>query len=60
MGNHAAAADRPDMTYALVGSRQPTTISVTADRAATVLDTFGIENDYGDGTVPLTGAIGHD
>ena len=27
---------------------------------AVPLDTFGADNDYGDTTVPLTGAIGHD
>jgi pimeloyl-ACP methyl ester carboxylesterase len=50
------------MTHALVGARQPTvtTVTINPDLTATVLETFGADNDYGDGTVPLTGAIGHD
>jgi pimeloyl-ACP methyl ester carboxylesterase len=49
------------MTHAIVGTRQPTwtTISFSQNRAMP-LDTFGADNDYGDATVPLTGAIGHD
>jgi pimeloyl-ACP methyl ester carboxylesterase len=59
-----AERDRPaskSMTHMLVGSRQPTitTFTVTGGRAVPS-ETFGTVNDYGDGTVPLTGAVGHD
>jgi pimeloyl-ACP methyl ester carboxylesterase len=58
-----AEADRPAslaMTHAIVGARQPTwtSIQITAGRVDP-LDTIGADNDYGDSTVPLTGAIGH-
>lgn len=48
------------MTHAIVGTRQPTctTIRISQGRAVP-LETFGTDNDYGDATVPLTGAIGH-
>lgn len=57
-----AEAARPahaDMTLAIVGTRQPTwtTVRFTGGRAHP-LDTIGNDNDYGDATVPLTGAIG--
>lgn len=60
-----AEQNRPasaDMTHTIVGTRQPTitTITLTPQRTATALDTFGVDNDYGDGTVPLTSSIGHD
>lgn len=60
----AAEAARPaslTMTHAIVGVRQPTRTSlrITGDGVA-ALDTIGADNDFGDGTVPLTGAIGHD
>ena len=49
-----------DMTHMIVGVRQPTITTVRFDRDhAVALETFGDENDYGDGTVPLTGALGH-
>ncbi|KAB7739764.1 hypothetical protein GA707_20010 [Nostocoides sp. F2B08] len=51
-----------EMAYAIVGTRQPTwtTITLNPDGTATAHDEFGTDNDYGDATVPLTGAIGHD
>jgi pimeloyl-ACP methyl ester carboxylesterase len=53
-------ASKP-MTHMLVGGRQPTITTFTiAHGRAVPSDTFGGSNDYGDGTVPLTGAIGHD
>lgn len=59
-----AEAARPaslTMTHAIVGTRQPTctTIHLVDDRAQP-LNTINGDNDYGDATVPLTGAIGHD
>ncbi|MGH3586514.1 MAG: esterase/lipase family protein, partial [Pseudonocardia sp.] len=60
----AAEAKRPaslTMTHAIVGARQPTWTSLRiSDGAVAALDTIGEDNDFGDGTVPLTGAIGHD
>jgi pimeloyl-ACP methyl ester carboxylesterase len=49
------------MTHAIVGTRQPTptTVRITGGRVVP-LDTIGTENDFGDATVPLTGAIGYD
>ena len=45
----------------VVGVRQPTNTTVSlADGRATVSESFGSDNDFGDGTVPLTGAIGLD
>jgi pimeloyl-ACP methyl ester carboxylesterase len=59
-----AERDRPaskSVTHMLVGSRQPTMTTFTiAHGTAVPSETFGTSNDYGDGTVPLTGAIGHD
>lgn len=59
-----AEAGRPAslaMTHTIVGVRQPTTSTIRiVDGRAIPLDTIGTDNDYGDGTVPLTGAIGHD
>jgi pimeloyl-ACP methyl ester carboxylesterase len=59
-----AERDRPaskPMTHMLVGSRQPTITAFTITGGKAVpSDSFGTSNDYGDGTVPLTGAIGHD
>lgn len=59
---HAEAA-RPAslaMTHAIVGARQRTTSTVRiVGGRAEPLDTIGADNDYGDGTVPLAGAIGH-
>lgn len=60
----AAEAARPTsftMTHAIVGVRQPTWtfLRITGGGVA-ALDTTGGDNDFGDGTVPLTGAIGHD
>jgi hypothetical protein len=58
-----AERDRPPaktITNMLVGSRQPTKTTFTiTDRKAAPSNTFGAVNDYGDGTVPLTGAVGH-
>ncbi len=58
-----AEAARPAslvMTHAIIGARQPTTSTIRiVDGRAEPLDTIGGDNDYGDGTVPLTGAIGH-
>ena len=54
-------ADSRGIAHIVVGIRQPTNTTVRlADGRATVSETFGSENDFGDGTVPLTGAIGHD
>lgn len=60
----AAEAARPaslTMTHAIVGTRQPTSTSLQINGTCVqALDTIGGENDFGDGTVPLTGAIGHE
>lgn len=49
------------MAHLIVGIRQPTNTTVTfQDGHATVSETFGTDNDFGDGTVPLSGAIGLD
>jgi hypothetical protein len=60
----AAEAARPTsltMTHAIVGVRQPTWTSLRiTDSGVTALDTIGGDNDFGDGTVPMAGAIGHD
>jgi pimeloyl-ACP methyl ester carboxylesterase len=60
----AAEAARPEcltMTHAIVGVRQPTwtTVRITPDNRVEPLDTIGGDNDYGDATVPLAGAIGY-
>ena len=62
---HDAERSRPasqGISHAIVGTRQPTitTVTLNPDGTATTSDAFGTDNDYGDGTVPLTGAIGHD
>jgi len=59
--SEAARPTSRDMTHAIVGTRQPTwtTIQLKSDQADP-LDTIGDDNDYGDATVPLAGAIGHD
>ncbi|MCU1538736.1 MAG: hypothetical protein JWP82_3087 [Humibacillus sp.] len=46
-------------THMVVGVRQPTatTVALSGGRATAYQD-FGSDNDYGDGTVPLTGAVG--
>lgn len=50
-----------DITHAIVGVNQPTATTVRViDGGVEVLDTIGPDNDYGDATVPLAGAIGHD
>jgi pimeloyl-ACP methyl ester carboxylesterase len=48
------------VTHAIVGTRQatPTTVRLTHN-GIEMLDTIGSDNDYGDATVPLVGAIGH-
>lgn len=61
---HAAEAARPAslaMTHTIAGVNQPTvtTARVTQGRVE-MLETIGADNEYGDSTVPLTGAIGHD
>jgi pimeloyl-ACP methyl ester carboxylesterase len=54
----ARAASR-DMTHMVLGIRQPTQTTVTLqDGKAYTSQTFGTDNDYGDGTVTLTGAVG--
>lgn len=57
----AAEAARPaslDMTHAIVGIKQPTdtTAAIQGDAVVTYVDYQGT-NLYGDGTVPLTGAV---
>lgn len=58
----AAEAARPEshtMTHMVVGIRQPSQTTVTLqDGRAVTSTTFGSDDDYGDGTVPLTGAVG--
>lgn len=58
----AAEAARPashTMTHMVVGIRQPSQTTVTfQDGHAVTSTTFGSDDDYGDGTVPLTGAVG--
>jgi pimeloyl-ACP methyl ester carboxylesterase len=49
-----------EMTHTIVGTRQPTWTTAHLHKDDLVaLETFGTDNDYGDGTVPLTGAVGH-
>src|SRR5690348_598619 len=49
------------MTHAIIGGRQPTRTSLRSDgTGVTALVTIGANNDYGDATMPLVGAIGHD
>jgi pimeloyl-ACP methyl ester carboxylesterase len=60
----AAEAARPDsveMAYTIVGERQPTRTSIRFDSAsrAVALDTLDGVDHYGDGTVPLGGAVGY-
>lgn len=46
------------MTHAIVGTRQPTATSVRVlPLGVEVLETIGADNDYGDATVPLAGAL---
>ncbi|WP_394620618.1 hypothetical protein JNUCC0626_16375 [Lentzea sp. JNUCC 0626] len=49
------------MTHAIIGARQPTvtTVRIVGGRAEG-LNTIEGDNDFGDGTVALAGAIGHD
>ncbi len=55
----AARAASRDMTHMVLGIRQPTQTTVTLqDGKAFTSQTFGNDNDYGDGTVTLTGAVG--
>ncbi|GGM88934.1 hypothetical protein GCM10009721_12570 [Terrabacter tumescens] len=58
----AAEVARPasrTMTHMVVGIRQPSQTTVTfQDGHAVTSQTFGSDNDYGDGTVSLTGAVG--
>ena len=59
----AAEAHRPvsrDAAHMIVGTRQPTLTTVRfSQHEAIGLDTHGQDNDYGDATVPLGGATGH-
>lgn len=59
----AAEAARPTSltsTHAIVGVRQPTPTSLRlTDTTVEAMGTIGGDNDYGDATVPLVGAIGH-
>lgn len=59
-----AEARRPaglDSTHAIIGIRQSTVTTLRLDNGGLhTLDTIDGDNDYGDGTVPLTGALGHD
>jgi pimeloyl-ACP methyl ester carboxylesterase len=46
-----------DGVHAIVGIKQPTSTTATlSDGKVVALDTYGPDNLYGDGTVPLTGA----
>jgi hypothetical protein len=58
----AAEAARPasrDTAHLVLGVRQPTQTTVTfRDGRAVTSQTFGSDDDYGDGTVTLTGAVG--
>ena len=58
----AAEAARPgslETAHMVIGIRQPTRTTVTfRDGTAVTSETFGADNDYGDGTVTLTGAVG--
>lgn len=59
-----AYAGSLEITHTIVGTRQPTwttarLLGATGDHPLEVRETFGTDNDYGDGTVPLTGAVGH-
>jgi hypothetical protein len=60
----AAEAARPTSltrTHTIIGTRQPTWTSPQINSTGVqALDTIDRDNDFGDGTVPLTGAIGHD
>jgi pimeloyl-ACP methyl ester carboxylesterase len=57
-----AEAGRPESrtsAHMLVGIRQPTATTVQlSGGTATAYQDFGTDNDFGDGTVPLTGAVG--
>ncbi len=58
----AAEAARPgsrDTTHMVLGVRQPTQTTVTFQGGRAVTSqSFGTDDDYGDGTVTLTGAVG--
>lgn len=56
-----ARAGSRDTAYMIIGTRQETVTTVSFSNGKAVASpTFGAENDYGDVTVPLVGAIGHD
>ncbi|MEV4207797.1 esterase/lipase family protein [Nocardia salmonicida] len=59
----AAESARPaslDATHAIVGIGQPTPTTLRRDNyGLTVLDTIGGDQEYGDATVPMVGALGH-
>ncbi|MEV6218613.1 hypothetical protein [Nocardia sp. NPDC051833] len=50
-----------DTTHAIIGVRQTTATTLRLDNGhLEALDTIDGDNDYGDATVPLTGALRHD
>ena len=55
----AARAGSHGSAHMIVGIRQPTatTVEISGGKA-TAYQNFGNDNDFGDGTVPLTGSIG--
>lgn len=49
------------VTHMLIGARQPTTTTFKISNGVVApSETFGTVNEFGDGTVPLSGAVGHD
>lgn len=49
-----------EMTHAIVGARQPTITTIRVDNDHAIgSDLIAGDNDYGDGTVPLAGALGY-
>lgn len=55
----AAGPGAKDRTHLVLGVRQPTQTTVTLrEGRAYTAQAFGGDNDYGDGTVTLTGAVG--
>jgi pimeloyl-ACP methyl ester carboxylesterase len=58
-GAERARSESIDSCHAIIGTDQPTTSSVRLrPDGIEALNTIGHDDDYGDGTVPLTGAIG--
>jgi len=62
LGSERADAGVRDRSHLLVGTRQPTwtTLTVDADRRLVPSRAFGAQEEYGDGTVPLSGGLGLD